>query len=237
VALLAFALILIARFPAAWAVALLPPDLSCDAVEGTIWNGTCAGLMLHHQQLIGDLAWQLHPARLLAARLAAHVELTQQGDFANADAELAPGGQLRARDVHANVHLNPALIPQLPRGFGGTARAELALVEIKNGRLTDLRGTLEGHDLAQGSGAPTALGSYALSFAGESGGALVGALHDLGGPLAVTGTVRVTPEPGFVTEGTVAPRASASANLVQQLQMLGAPDAQGRRSFSIANTF
>jgi hypothetical protein len=38
-------------------------------------------------------------------------------------------------------------------------------------------------------------------------------------------------------DGMVAPRASAAANIVQQLQMLGAPDAQGRRSFSIANTF
>ena len=38
-------------------------------------------------------------------------------------------------------------------------------------------------------------------------------------------------------DGTVAARPIASANLVRQLQMLGAPDAQGRRSFSIANTF
>jgi hypothetical protein len=61
--------------------------------------------------------------------------------------------------------------------------------------------------------------------------------HDLGGPLALAGTLRMTPEPGFVVDGTVAARPTASPNLVRQLQMLGAPDAQGRRSFSIANTF
>jgi hypothetical protein len=59
----------------------------------------------------------------------------------------------------------------------------------------------------------------------------------LGGPLAVAGTLRMTPEPGFVLEGTVASRANATPELARQLQMLGAPDAQGRRSFSIANTF
>jgi Type II secretion system (T2SS), protein N len=237
-ALLAFAFFLLARFPAAWAMAALPRDLSCDAVDGTVWSGACAGLMLRHQQLIGDLAWQLHPARLLSGRLGAHVELTQAGDFLNADVELAPGGQLWARDVHASVHLNRAPLPQLPRGLGGTARADLERVAVKSGRLTDLRGRIEAHDLALAEGATTALGSYALAFSGAgSDGALIGELRDLGGPLALQGTLRMTPEPGFVLDGNVAPRASASANLVQQLQILGAPDAQGRRSFSIANTF
>jgi hypothetical protein len=237
-ALIAFALILLARFPAAWALGALPAALSCDAVDGTVWNGACGGLMLRHQQLIGDLTWQLHPARLLAGRLAAHVELTQAGDFVNADVELSPGGHLFARDVHASVHLSPALLPQLPGGLRGAARADLARVEVKNGRLTDLQGRIEAHDLAQTAGTTTELGSYALSFNGTAaGGALVGELHDLGGPLALSGTLRMTPEPGFVLDGKVATRATASANLVRQLQMLGAPDAQGRRSFSIANTF
>jgi len=237
-ALLAFASILLARFPAAWAVGALPRDWSCDGVDGTLWNGTCSALMLRHQQLIGDLSWQLHPARLLAGRLAAHVELTQAGDFVNGDVELAPGGRLFARAVHASMHLHPALLPQLPRDLGGTARADLERVEMKSGRLADLRGRIEAHDLVQTGDVTTALGSYALAFSGAGAdGALVGELRDLGGPLAVQGTLRMTPEPGFVLDGQVTPRASAAANLVQQLQMLGAPDAQGRRSFSIANTF
>jgi hypothetical protein len=237
-ALLAFALILLARFPAAWAVGALPHDLSCDAVDGTVWSGSCGGLMFRHHQLIGDLTWQLHPARLLAGRVAAHMELTQAADFVNADVEVAPGGRLFARDVHASVHLNPALVPQLPSGLRGTARADLARIEVENGRLTDLRGRIEAHDLAQTAGATTELGSYALSFSGaNSGGALVGELRDLGGPLALEGTLRVTPEPGFVLDGKVATRPTASADLVRQLQVLGAPDAQGRRSFSIADTF
>jgi hypothetical protein len=235
---LAFALFLLARFPAAWAVGALPRELSCDSVDGTVWNGACGGLMLRHRQLLGDLAWQVHPARLLAGRLAAHVKLTQAEDFVNGDVELAPGGRIIARDVHASVHLSPALLPPLPDGLRGAARADLARVEVNNGRLIDVRGRIEAHDLAQTVGTTTPLGSYALSFSGaDSGGALVGRLRDLGGPLALDGTLRVTPEPGFVLDGRVAPRSTASAELVRQLQMLGAPDAQGRRSFSIANIF
>jgi Type II secretion system (T2SS), protein N len=237
-ALVAFALILLARFPAAWALGALPAGLSCDAVDGTVWNGTCSGLMLRHQQLIGDLAWQLHPVRLLLGRLAAHVELTQTGDYVNADLELAPGGHVFASDVHASVHLNPALLPQLPAGLRGVVRADLSRLELDHGRLADLQGRIEAHDLAQGGANTTELGSYGLSFSPAAARAApVGELHDLGGPLDLSGTLRMTPEPGFVLDGKVAPRSTASANLVRQLQMLGAADAQGRRSFSIANTF
>jgi hypothetical protein len=233
-ALLAFALILLARFPAAWAVGALPAGLSCDTVDGTLWNGACGGLMLRHQQLLGDLIWQLQPARLLLGRLAAHVELTQAGDFVNADLEVSPSGRLFAH----NVHLNPALVPQLPAGLRGVVRADLAHVEFNHGRLAALSGRIEAHDLAQTGGNTVELGSYALAFKEAAPrAAIAGELTDLGGPLALAGTLRVTPEPGFVVDGTVAARPTASPNLVRQLQMLGAPDAQGRRSFSIANTF
>ncbi|MGH8286318.1 MAG: type II secretion system protein N, partial [Steroidobacteraceae bacterium] len=57
------------------------------------------------------------------------------------------------------------------------------------------------------------------------------------GPLNVTGSLRLTREPGFVLDGLVAARPDASPELARQLQYLGAPDAGGRRPFSIAGTF
>jgi hypothetical protein len=235
---LAFAGILLARFPAVWAAGLLPSWLSCDDVTGTVWNGSCTGLTVRHQQLVGDLLWQVQPARLLAARLAAHVQLTQGAAFANADVECALGARLYARNVRADFDLNPALIPALPPALTGHARADINYIELTAERLIDLRGRIEVHDLLQHQGAGTPLGSYSLDFAGAAaGGELVGALHDLGGPLALDGTLRMTPEPGFVLDGKVASRSTANADLARQLQILGAPDAQGRRSFSIANAF
>ena len=237
-ALFAFAVFVLARFPAAWALGALPLGLSCDALDGTVWNGACAGLALRHQQPFGDLTWQLHPARLLTGRLAAHVELTQASDFVHAEVELAPDGHLVASDVHASVHLGAALLPQLPDGLRGAARADFTRIEVRNGRVTDLRGRIEARDLEQTAERKTALGSYALAFNGAgSGGALVGELRDIGGPLALNGRLRVTPEPGFALDGKVAARSSAAENLVRQLQMLGPPDAQGRRSFSLTDTF
>jgi Type II secretion system (T2SS), protein N len=235
---LAFACILIARFPAAWAQGALPPWLSCDDVAGTVWNGSCTGFSLRHQQIIGDLLWQLHPLRLLALQLAAHVQLTRATAFADGDLEWGPGKRLQGRNVHASFDLNPPLVAALPANLTGNVRADLAYIEMKANRLVDLRGRIEVHDLIQNEGASTPLGSYSLVFAGRaSGGELVGELHDLGGPLALDGTLRMTPEPGIVLDGKVAARAAAAPELARQLQILGSPDAQGRRSFSIANTF
>jgi hypothetical protein len=237
-AVLAFALILFARFPAYWVMGTLPPGYSCDDVDGTLWSGSCGGLMLRHQILLGDLSWQLHPGRLFAGALAAHVKLTQPGGAVDGEAEYSLGGRLSARDVHGTLHLDPALLPQAPAKLRGELRADLSLIELQHGRLADLRGRIEAHNLEQTSGNTTALGDYALSFTGVApGAALAGELHDLGGPLAVHGTLRMTPEPGFILEGKVATRASVAPELERQLQMLGPPDAQGQRSFSLADTF
>ncbi len=236
-AVLAFVLIMLARFPAQWALGLLPRGVTCDAVAGTVWNGACSGLIVH-QQPLGDLTWMVRPARLLVGRLGARVELSEAGSYIDGDVEVSAGGTLFAHDVRANVRLGPEVTPQLPGGLRGTASAELANVEFRNGRLRDLRGHIEARDLTQTGGSTTALGSYAVAFAGAgAAGALIGELRDLGGPLAVDGTVRVTPEPGVVVDGKVAARSMAAPSLVRQLQVLGPPDAQGRRSFSIADTF
>ena len=81
-------------------------------------------------------------------------------------------------------------------------------------------------------------GSYSLTFPPSTGGDPVGQLRDLGGgPLAVEGTLRLTPEPGFDLEGLVKARPTASADLAKDIQFLGSPDAQGRRPFSLAGTF
>ena len=82
----------------------------------------------------------------------------------------------------------------------------------------------------------TALGSYSVSFPGGSGDP-VGTLRDLEGPLALEGTLRLTPAPGFELEGVIAARRGAPPELVNSLRFLGSPDATGRRPFSLSGTF
>jgi hypothetical protein len=62
-------------------------------------------------------------------------------------------------------------------------------------------------------------------------------VHDTGGPLALDATLQLTHDPGYVVQGHVAARSSASSALADDLKYLGSPDASGRRSFSLQGTF
>jgi general secretion pathway protein N len=235
-ALLAFAAIVVARLPASWVVPASGKSfVSCTAVDGTLWSGNCSGLFVDRKP-VGDLTWELHPQRLLAGRLAAHVTLASAAAHGSADAEVGLHEHLVAHDLTADLPLDPKVMPGLPPGLRGQAHLALALVELERGKLTRLQGRVEVHELEDLDGRATKLGSYVLNFP-PADGEPVGQLKDLDGPLSVDGTLRLTRQGGFDVQGTVAPKPGAPSELTDNLRFLGSPDASGRRQFSLSGTF
>ncbi|MBS0578694.1 MAG: type II secretion system protein N [Proteobacteria bacterium] len=235
-ALLAFAVILVVRLPASWVVpAPGKAPAGCMSAEGTLWSGSCSGLIVAGRPL-GDLTWQLHPLRLLAGRLAAHVTLAGPALQGSADAEAGLRGHLVARNLDARLPLDPQLLPGLPGGVRGEAQLALPLAEVQGGILTALQGRIELHDLVSPDG-PTHLGSYVVDFPAATTGDIAGRVRDLDGPLSVDGMLRLTRQGGFDIQGTVAPRPGAPAELTANLNFLGRPDAAGRREFSLTGTY
>jgi len=232
---IAFTVILIARLPAAWLVPSRFPQGSCAGIEGSLWSGTCETLMLNGMSL-GDVNWELRPLRLLAGKLAAHLTLANGPADASGDVELGLGQEVTLRNVVAELPLDPKLLPLMPATLQGRAHAQLALVRLEHGALRELAGTLEAHDLIDTAGNRTPLGSYVVTFPGGSD-SLTGQLHDVDGPLALEGTLKLTPQPGFELAGLIATRRDAPPELVNNIRFLGTPDASGRRPFSISGTF
>jgi general secretion pathway protein N len=237
-AILAFAVILIARLPVQWVSGFIPKNVTCQELSGTVWDGTCDGLVAQNVS-VGNVAWQLKPSALFRRKLAGHIELTQGAHFVRGDIEAGSNQNLSARNLQVDMPLDPTVIPQLPRNLSGLVRANLESIHIEKGGITSVQGLVEAHDLVQGSGPNRlALGDYSLKFpAADPSQEPVGQLQSLSGPLNVQGTLRLTREPGFVLEGQVAAGPDASPELARQLSYLGAPDAQGRRPFSVAATF
>lgn len=233
-ALVAFVGVMLARMPAGWILPSHTAQGGCASLDGTLWSGACSGLTVGPTAL-GDLSWELQPLRLLRGRLAAH--LTVSGPLkASGDVELGLGQHLTARNLSADVPLDPRILPGAPQELTGRAHAELALVEIEHGALAQLKGRIEAHDLVDHAGATTPLGSYVVEFPGGSGDP-VGKLRDLSGPLALEGTLKLTGRGGYELEGLIAPRAGAPPELVNNLRFFGPPDATGRRTFSLSGTF
>jgi general secretion pathway protein N len=235
-ALLAFAAILIARMPAGW---LLPSGpgapFSCAGIEGSLWSGACEGLIFQRLPL-GDLSWELAPLKLFIGRLAAHVNLNRDAARASGDVEVGLSGRLTVRGLLADLPLDPKLLPGVPAQLHGDVHADLALLELRGPVIGQLKGTLEARNLEDRSGKVTPLGSYLVTFPGGEGEP-VGQLRDTGGPLSVSGTLRLTQAGGFDVQALVAPRADAPPELVNNLRFLGSADASGRRQFSMSGSF
>jgi general secretion pathway protein N len=233
-AVVAFVLVLVARMPASWVVPSTA-QMACGETGGTLWSGTCVGLTVHGKPS-GDLQWELHPSRLLTGKLAAHVVWSHPPGSAQGDVEMGLGKRITLRNLQADIPLDPLLIPQLPQNMSGHARAAVPLARLEKGHVTELQGRIEAFDLARTGPQAAQLGSYSLTFPGGPGEP-TGQLRDLGGPLSVQGTVRLTSEPGFDLQALVKARGDAPPDLAHDLQFLGSPDAQGFRPFGLSGTF
>jgi hypothetical protein len=82
-------------------------------------------------------------------------------------------------------------------------------------------------------------GSFELRFpdTAPADGAIRGELRDVGGPLAVAGTLVIRNGSEYELSGSAAARADANAELAKAVEFLGPADAQGRRPYSLAGSF
>lgn len=239
-AVVAFAAIVIARLPASWVIPTSSGIASCGAVDGSIWNGTCVGLTTQGMS-VGDLTWDVHAWRLLTGKLSANLALMRANGSIRGDFDVGLDKSVTARNVLADLPLDKDLVLLLPpnlRTLQGSTHADITLLHLtQNNIITQLQGRIEVHDLQDHDrDGVMRLGSYSLTFPGGSGDP-TGQLKDLGGPLALDGTVRLTQDkPGVMLDTFITPRADAAPQLVSQLQFL-APDAQGRRQLTTEMTF
>jgi general secretion pathway protein N len=230
----AFAAIVLARLPASWVLPTAGANFRCTSVEGTLWSGYCSDLEVSGAAM-GDLTWRLRPARLLLGKVAAHVDLEHPPTTSvQGDVEVGLGGAVVARNLTASLPLDPKLLPGVPPTLTGSLHLDLALARVtRKGIVSSLDGRIEAHDIVDSSGYVTPLGNFAVTFSGGT----TGHVQDLGGPLAVDGQLVLTPQPGYDLSGYVTPRANAVPALVNALEFLGTPDAQGRRQFALSGTY
>jgi hypothetical protein len=234
-ALFGFVLVLIARLPARWISPLLPHEVHCQQLDGTAWSGTCSGFT-NGAASLGDLSWELHPLQLLRARLGMHVDLTNQDNYLRGNVAFGFGGAVHGTDVSLNLPLTSALVSSLPAGAHARVSGKLARIDWTGKYLSELQGELDVQDFIGPAG--SAFGGYQAIFSPATDAALPRAVvHDTGGPLALEATLQLNHDPGYVLEGKIAARPSASAELADSLKYFGSPDAAGRRPFSVMGTF
>jgi hypothetical protein len=238
-----FVTIVLGRMPASWVVPWLPPGVSCITVTGSIWHGSCAGLVLAGQPY-GDVGWTLHAGALLSLTLDAHISVVRGPAKASADITtglaglsglLRGTGNVTLRNVVADLPLDAGLLPQVPTTWGGKAHLELARLTLTHALPTDVQGKIDVHDLVDRQSGNTVIGSYSLTFLPGASG-LTAEIHDLGGPLAVQGILRITQPHDYDLDVHLTARPTAPPDVLQLLKNLPL-DAQGRQEFEEEGKF
>lgn len=224
-----------ARIVASW---LGSSGIYAGGVSGTIWNGRAQVLQVQGVN-VGGVEWKLHALPLLTAHLNADVKVTRIDGFAQTQLSVSPGGTINFKSLSASLPLS-ALPPNvIPGGWAATLNGRFSQLTLEKGWPTSVNGTLDVMDLTGPARKPSKAGSYRIAFdpAASTAEVLKGAISDAGdGPLQVNGTIQLKPDRSYAVEALVAARPDAPRNLVQMLEFLGPPDAQGRRQFNTEGT-
>jgi len=237
--LLVFLGVLVLYLPASWFASMLPPQVRCAELGGSIWHGECVGLEFQGSRL-GDATWNFAAGKAFTGNLNGDVDLRGNALGARADLDIGFNGSGELRNVSARFPLDPAFFAKFPRDQRGNIVADLKRVVLSDGpALAALQGTLELHDFRQVGANPLALGSYQLTFDGSAqpNGAVIGQLRDLGGPFAVNGTMTLTAPNSYLVQGFITGRSANAERLVREITLGAPPDASGRSAFSFEGSF
>ena len=236
-----FALTVLARAPASWLSTALPATVGCQSPSGSLWQGRCGQLHFQGGSLEG-VSWTLHAWPLLRGRVDLDLRSTDARAAGTARVSLGMGGRLTLQDLHADLPIASGLLPLFPAGWNGQLQLAMDTLEFRAGRLISIQGSAVARTLAQRN-PPMPFGSFELHFApASSAGApdsapITGVLRDLGGPLAVSGTLTIRNGNEYELTGLARSRIEASGELAKAVEFLGPSDEQGRRSFTLGGTF
>lgn len=198
--------------------------IELQGIKGSVWNGSAERAISFGQDL-GRVDWTLEKAPLLRGDYAGTLKIT--GERLDASAQLAGGNRdlalknLKAR-IPADV-IGPAIdIPALQ--FLGTIVLDVAEATIKDGLLQTATGSAQWDDMGIRGAAVAALPGLRADFA-PNGEGIRATLRDLGGTLAVDGTVDIA-NGRFLSESRIAVR-EPNPQLEELLKYVGQREPDG----------
>lgn len=216
--------------------------LDSAALTGTVWSGHARGLSWRAVPL-GDVRWSFAPLELLRGRIRGDLELTRPDGSAKTRFSLTFGGHLSLTNTTADlpVEMLSALPIGMPRNWRGRLSGRFEEIVVTGGWPTTLRGTLEMDGLIAPPPRNTSIGSYQVTMpdpqaSGTPADQLTARVTDKEGPFSFEGRFTLGADRSFLLEGSLAPRGNTPPPLLRSLELLGPPDASGRRPVSVSGT-
>jgi general secretion pathway protein N len=246
VALLVFALV---TLPAA----VLAPFAARAGIEaagyaGSVWSGSAESVAWRGARL-GDLRWRLAPLELIRGRVTGHATVGRPDGSIDTDfTSSVAGDEVRLQNATFDLPLTAldALPLGMPKGWRGRASGAITDLQVENRLPIVVTGTLDLDGLVAPAPRNAAVGSFRAVFphpqpqpslsVPPDPANVTAHVTDKDGPFSVDAQLTVSPTRNFALEGTLSPRGAVPPAVQQSLQLLGPPDAAGRRQFSVGGT-
>jgi hypothetical protein len=229
VAILVIAVVIAITCPAQFAYSLIADRLGAvrlGGVGGSVWDGHASSMQVFGTEL-GALDWQLQAMPLLHGTAVAHLVLGGGETTASADVEHDLDGvtQVRGATIRAPAHIAaPALdIPALQ--LLGDLEATITQARLRGAWPEAASGTAHWHNAAVAGAAQAQLGDLEATFASTPDGSIAGVVHDLGGPLQLSGTFKISAG-SYDAEAKLVAR-DGNAQVSEALRYIGEPQADG----------
>jgi general secretion pathway protein N len=239
VGVLAYLIFFIATLPADLVLGrLAKAGVQGAGVEGTLWSGHAAVVQIGSTP-VGAVTWKTRALPLLIGHWAGTAKVQRSDGFADGDFSVALSGRTVLNNFSASLPvaaLGPALFPS---NWSAMLDVHMDALTLVGGWPVDAKGTLEVRDLTGPANQPNQLGSFKGTFPSAApplANTLSGDVVDTDSTLQLQGTLKLAMDRSYVFEGQVAARPNAPAGFERTLQMLGPPDGQGKRPFSVAGS-
>jgi general secretion pathway protein N len=223
---------LVILFPARAAYHWFGPDtVRLSGISGTVWRGSAAEASLGGLY-VGTLRWSFRPLALLTGKAGYAIVVEPLAGSVAGDVAVSPGGSLHVSDLSGRLPISAASGIAGLDGIDGIVELQVESLVARDGRPVRAVGTVDVANLVAAGLSPSPLGDYRAEFA-TADEVITGQVQDVSGVLDLTGTLEVRPDGSYSFAGRVAATGRAPSRLVQQLQELGSPDADGMRSFRV----
>ncbi|HZZ94350.1 MAG TPA: type II secretion system protein N [Usitatibacter sp.] len=234
----AYALFLVALLPARLVTSrvMLPPGVTLESVDGSIWNGTARVSVGSGSTAVtlDRVHWHWRPLALLSGRIAYGVEASGTGLAAHGTLARGPSAWALTDvdlqgDVAALAALAPLAAPWQPAGRLHATASELTW----DGRELRGRAQAQWSDAALALSSVRPLGTYALHLEGAGGPARI-TLATTQGALRISGDGTLDGLRHFALTGEARAEGPDAQALTPLLDLLGPRRPDGSRAIRLA---
>lgn len=212
----------------------LPQNIKLSSVSGTIWSGIAYDVKLETTAIeLGTIQWQLQPLNLIIGELALDISVVKGDEYINSEMKIRSSGKLELTESRFLIDLASLkpLTYAMPFSYSGKVSGFFPSAFIYRNNHIVLDGELSLKKLRLTSPQNLLFGDFKIDFMPEKEGATSAKIKDLGGPISISGQMKLDKKAKLKIFTRLSAR-DKDVDIENVLSLLGKKDSSGRTEFN-----